>query len=167
MRQERTANAAADCGHRFRSLARRLQGRSELLPPEVLAPPQFRGAQTPPTEPSFGDAKWFDVFQDEQLRALIDEALKANYDIRIAAQRVLQAEGQLAATRSSLFPQFGARARPDATASHRQSRRRPVGSARRSGNWTSLGSCAVPTEAARADMLALEENQKAVMQVLV
>ena len=112
--------------------------------PKVLAPPQYRGAQTPPTEPSFGDAKWFDVFQDEQLRALIDEAIKANYDIRIAAQRVLQAEGQLAATRSSLFPSLAPGPPPDATASHRRSRRRPVASARRSGNWTSLGSCAVP-----------------------
>jgi multidrug efflux system outer membrane protein len=52
--------------------------------------------------------KWFDLFQDDTLRGLITESLQANYDIRIAAQRVLQAEGQLAATRSSLFPQLNA-----------------------------------------------------------
>jgi len=135
--------------------------------PKVLAPPQYRGAQTPPTEPSFGDAKWFDVFQDEQLRALIDEALKANYDIRIAAQRVLQAEGQLAATRSSLFPQFGARATAgrDGVSSPVTSSAGGFGAA----FWELdlFGKLRRATEAARADMLALEENQKAVMQVLV
>jgi len=135
--------------------------------PKVLAPPQYRGAQTPPTEPSFGDAKWFDVFQDEQLRALIDETLKANYDIRIAAQRVLQAEGQLAATRSSLFPQFGARATAgrDGVSSPVTSSAGAFGAA----FWELdlFGKLRRATEAARADMLALEESQKAVMQVLV
>ena len=135
--------------------------------PKVLAPPQYRGAQTPPTEPSFGDAKWFDVFQDEQLRALIDETLKANYDIRIAAQRVLQAEGQLAATRSSLFPQFGARATAgrDGVSSPVTSSAGGFGAA----FWELdlFGKLRRATEAARADMLALEENQKAVMQALV
>ena len=72
--------------------------------PRCLAPPQFRAGEEQPTQTSLGDVKWFDLFQDEILRDLIKEALKANYDIRIAAQRVLEAEGQLSATRSVLAP---------------------------------------------------------------
>jgi multidrug efflux system outer membrane protein len=78
--------------------------------PDVAAPPQFRADAEPPAQTSLGEAKWFDLFQDETLRSLIKEALAANYDVRIAAERVLQAEGQLTATRSRLFPQLGVRA---------------------------------------------------------
>src|SRR5215472_13233013 len=74
--------------------------------PAVPAPPQFRGGENPPSQSSLGDVKWFDLFQDDILRGLINEALKANYDIQIAAQRVIQAQGQLSATRSALFPEL-------------------------------------------------------------
>jgi multidrug efflux system outer membrane protein len=74
--------------------------------PAVPAPPQFRGGENPPSQASLGDTKWFDLFQDDTLRGLINEALKANYDIQIAAQRVIAAQGQLAATRSALFPEL-------------------------------------------------------------
>src|SRR5258708_10778608 len=36
-----------------------------------------------------------DVFQDKELQGLIRTALKNNYDVRIAATRVLQAQAQL------------------------------------------------------------------------
>ena len=72
------------------------------------APPQFRAAEPQPSNASLSDTKWFDLFQDETLRGLIKEALQANFDIHIAAQRVLQAQGQLTATRSGLFPQLNA-----------------------------------------------------------
>src|SRR3974390_789789 len=74
--------------------------------PDVPAPPQFRAGEQQPGQVSLGDAKWFDLFQDDTLRQLINEALKANYDIKTAAQRVLQAQGQLSATHSALFPQL-------------------------------------------------------------
>ena len=63
--------------------------------PAIPAPPQFRAGEAQPSQASLGDLKWFDVFQDETLRGLIRESLQANYDVRIAAQRVLAAEGQL------------------------------------------------------------------------
>ena len=78
--------------------------------PAVPAPPQFRADQTQPSQGSLGDMKWFDLFQDETLRDLIREALEANHDIRIAAQRVLEAQGRLTATRSALAPQAGVQA---------------------------------------------------------
>ncbi len=52
----------------------------------------FARGEPQPGQVSLGDVKWFDLFQDETLRGLIQEALKANYDIRIAAQRVIEAQ---------------------------------------------------------------------------
>src|SRR5437764_10310013 len=74
--------------------------------PQTPAPAQFRAGDAQPSQASLGDTRWFDLFDDETLRGLIKEALQANYDIRIAAQRVLAAQGQLTATRSGLFPQL-------------------------------------------------------------
>ena len=48
--------------------------------------------------------KWFAVFQDETLQALIKEALANNYDMKIAATRVLQANANLGITRANQFP---------------------------------------------------------------
>lgn len=49
--------------------------------------------QSTPTAPtpvrSFGDEKWWDVFQDDELQNLIRTAMKNNYDLRIAATRLL------------------------------------------------------------------------------
>src|SRR3982751_4399880 len=73
--------------------------------PDVSVPPQFRAAEEKPSQTSLGDVKWFNLFDDAVLRDLIAEALKANYDIRIAAERFLEAEGRLGATRSALSPQ--------------------------------------------------------------
>jgi multidrug efflux system outer membrane protein len=75
----------------------------------VATPQTFRGAPTPATATaSFGDEKWWEVFQDAQLQALIRTALQQNYDVRIAATRILQAQAQLGITRSNEFPSAAA-----------------------------------------------------------
>jgi multidrug efflux system outer membrane protein len=53
---------------------------------------------------SLGDEKWWTVFQDDQLHQLIRIALKQNFDLQIAATRILQAQEQVTITRSSQFP---------------------------------------------------------------
>ena len=53
---------------------------------------------------SLGDEKWWEVFQDPDLQNLVRTALKNNYDVRIAATRVLQAQAQLGITRADQFP---------------------------------------------------------------
>ncbi len=60
-------------------------------------------ADTNPTA-SLGDEKWWEVFQDSELQNLIRTALKNNYDVRIAATRVLEARAQLGITRADQFP---------------------------------------------------------------
>jgi len=48
--------------------------------------------------------KWSAVFQDETLQSLIKEALTDNYDIRVAATRILQAEANVGIVRANQFP---------------------------------------------------------------
>ena len=55
---------------------------------------------------SFADMPWWQVFQDPQLQELIRTALKQNYDLQLATERIVAARAQLAVTRSSLFPQI-------------------------------------------------------------
>ncbi len=58
-----------------------------------------------PDVASFGDQKWWDAFQDDALRDLIRSALQQNYDVRIAAARILEARAQLGVTRADQLPE--------------------------------------------------------------
>jgi multidrug efflux system outer membrane protein len=114
-----------------------------------------------------GDVKWFDLFQDPVLRELIAEALRANYDVRMAAQRVLQAEGQLAATRANLYPQFNGQVGAGRTGV--SSPIQSIAGAFGIASWEPdlFGKIRRATEAARADLAATEEDRLAILQVLV
>src|SRR5262249_41750185 len=59
--------------------------------PELSVPPDFRGRAPdgPGGAESVGDLAWWQIFQDETLQSLIRTALAENYDVRIAAARVL------------------------------------------------------------------------------
>src|SRR4029077_10272349 len=72
--------------------------------PQVNVPTVYRGAAPEEAARSLADEKWWEVFQDEQLRELIKTALQQNYDVRIAAARILQAQAQLGVTRADQFP---------------------------------------------------------------
>ncbi len=72
--------------------------------PDTPLPGAFRGDGTPQPE-SLADLPWWDVFGDDELQALIAEALRNNYDLEAAVARVEQARGVLVTTRSAIFPQ--------------------------------------------------------------
>ncbi len=76
--------------------------------PPVPAPPAFRGADnaavSSANQGSLGDQDWVKVFNEPELQALIRTALTNNYDVRIAAQHVLEAQAQLRVTRAQQFP---------------------------------------------------------------
>src|SRR6202008_4851297 len=57
-----------------------------------------------PAAESFATQKWWEVFQDPQLQDLIHTALQQNYDVRIAATRILQAQAQVGITRPDQLP---------------------------------------------------------------
>ena len=150
--------------------------------PAYPVPDNFRGQgpdiPTQPAEASFGDLKWFEVFKDAQLQELIRIALKENYDVQIAAQRVLQAREQVVIQRSFLFPSVNAKW-PDGNHSAPQpgaSRRSPSPSGSVWPAWSSatspgrldfFGRIRRATEAARAEFFASEENRNFVIQTLV
>ncbi len=122
---------------------------------------------------SLGDEKWWDVFQDEELRDLIRTALKNNYDVRIAASRVLEAQAQLGITRADQYPSVGVGAQ---IGDQRSPRIGPIpsyevglGQVTASAAWNLdfWGRYRRATEAARANLLANEWAQKQVMATLV
>ena len=82
--------------------------------PTVPEPVAFRGGSTgqaaTPNVASFGDQKWWEVFQDDALHALIEIAVQQNYDVRIAAARILEARALLGVARADQLPEVTASA---------------------------------------------------------
>ena len=77
--------------------------------PAVQTPPAFHGPdqtqQLQPQSASIADLPWWQVFHDPQLQELIRTALKQNYDLQLAVERVNAARAQVGITRSNEFPQ--------------------------------------------------------------
>ena len=63
--------------------------------PQLPGPPAYRGGDDTPVssadQNSLGDENWAQVFNEPELQELIRTALVNNYDVRIAAQHVLEA----------------------------------------------------------------------------
>lgn len=57
---------------------------------------------------AIADLPWWEVFQDPVLQDLIRIALKQNYDLQIATERITYARAQVQVTRSYQFPQITA-----------------------------------------------------------
>jgi len=151
--------------------------------PPVEVPESYRGptsaTNAPSGAPSFADLGWWEVFQDPQLRAYLEEALTNSWDIKIAAARVLQAEAAARITRSQLFPTVSAGG--DIVTS-RSSQQGPLNIPSGADPERTYGDVFVSlspyevdlwgrirraNEAARANLLATVEAQRAVRQTLV
>ena len=85
--------------------------------PQIAVPDQFRNEPLPPGGSSIADTKWFDLFQDDTLKQLVTTALANNFDLRIAAERVLEARAQYHITRGELLPTLDAQGQFMATRS--------------------------------------------------
>jgi multidrug efflux system outer membrane protein len=139
--------------------------------PVVQTPAAFHGAsesqQTAQAE-SFADLPWWQVFHDPQLQELIRTALKQNYDLQLAVERVNAARAQVGIVRSNQFPQVSL----DPTFS---------GGKTEQGIKSNIFSLAADvifqvdlfgryrraTEAARAQLLATQDAQQTVILTLV
>jgi outer membrane protein, multidrug efflux system len=75
------------------------------LAPTVPAPTQTNQPPAGQATPNFGEEKWWTVFKDPVLEKLVREALANNYDLRIAATRVMQARDLVAIARADQLPQ--------------------------------------------------------------
>ena len=145
--------------------------------PMVAVPGSYRGMipeQTTQTQiGSLGDQKWWEIFQDEQLRAFIRTALQQNYDLRIAASRVIEAQAQVGITRADQFPSLSGGA-GIADLRSAQSKFLPAfetstGQVNLSAAWELdfWGKFRRATEAARANLLASEWARQEVISTLV
>jgi multidrug efflux system outer membrane protein len=145
--------------------------------PAVPAPGTYRGAATEqpvaPDVTSLGDQKWWDVFQDEALRTLIRAALEQNYDVRIAATRILQARALLGITRADQLPEVNASAsavseRLPETLGRPAAETSPI-QVSLSAAWELdfWGKFRRATESARANLLSEEWAQRQVISSLV
>jgi outer membrane protein, multidrug efflux system len=147
----------------------------------ALAPEAAASESTPPNAAtvggsasiSIGEEKWWEVFQDQELQGLIRTALKNNYDVRIAATRVLEAQAQLGITRADQLPSVSAGGN---VTSVRNPKVGPIpgyeitqGQVSASVSWNAdfWGRYRRATEAARAILLANQWAQKEVMASLV
>ena len=148
--------------------------------PLVTVPDAYRGAAAPePTAAdavSIGDQAWWDVFQDDQLQALIRTAPHQNRDLRIAATRILEAQAQLGISRADQFPIVDAGASTSRTRVAKTTLPFALDPYQRSDFQLAAsaawqidfwGNYRRATEAARASLLATQWGRRAVATSLV
>jgi len=118
---------------------------------------------------SFADLPWWQVFQDAQLQELIRTALKENYDLQLATERISAARAQVAITRSNLFPQVQAHGNFEGGKDpSTQSKYNILGvTADAAFQLDLFGRLRRATEAARAQLLATEDAKNTVILTLV
>ncbi len=141
--------------------------------PTVQTPTIYRDLNPNPQEQaqaaSYADLPWWQVFQDPQLQELIRVALKQNYDLQIAAERINAARAQVAITRSRLFPQVGANASFSGGKDYNFQSTYNFALLTADAAWQLdfFGQIRRATEAARAQLLATEDAREAVILTLV
>jgi multidrug efflux system outer membrane protein len=145
--------------------------------PVASVPPTYHGL-TPEESASAssgseGDQKWWDLYQDAQLRTLIRTAVRQNYDARVAGTRILAAQAQLGITRADQYPHVAGGASVVEQRSARSSLLPPfvtgAGQLNVSAGWELdfWGKFRRATEAARANLLATEWARQEVIVTLV
>ena len=118
---------------------------------------------------SYADLPWWQVFQDQQLQELIRTALKQNYDLQLATERINAGRAQLVVTRSNLFPQVQGNGDFNGGKEHNFQTK---------SNFLTLtadaafqldffGKLRRATEASRAQLLATEDARQTVILTLV
>jgi multidrug efflux system outer membrane protein len=148
--------------------------------PIVTVPDTYRGAAplepTAPDAVSIGDQAWWNLFQDELLQELIRTGLQQNFDLRIAATRILQAQAQLGNTRADQFPTVDAGASASRTRAPKSTVPFPLDpyqindfqlTASVAWEIDFWGKFRRATEAARASLLASEWGRRAVATSLI
>jgi multidrug efflux system outer membrane protein len=140
------------------------------LPQQYRAPAPQQAAQAS----SLGNEQWWQVYQDPVLTQLIHTALAQNYDVRIAAARVLEAQAQVGITRANQLPSASIGADVFSEQNAKVTKLFPAyqvngGELNLSVIWNLdfWGKYRRQTEAARAQLLATEWGQRAVMSSLV
>jgi len=144
--------------------------------PTVNVPTDYRDSMAAQTAAasSLGNDNWWQVYQDPVLVQLIHTALQQNYDVRIAATRVLEAQDQFGIVRANQLPSASLGAGVFSEQNAKVSNLFPAyevnaGQLNLSVIWNLdfWGKYRRQTEAARAQVLASEWGQRAVISSLV
>jgi outer membrane protein, multidrug efflux system len=140
--------------------------------PDVQIPASFRApseAQQAQAQASyFADLHWWQVFHDPQLQTLVRTALKNNYDLMLATERINAARAQVGITRSNEFPQVSAN--PDFSGGKTdQNIKTNIFSLAADVAFQAdfFGRYRRATEAARAQLVGTEDAQQTVVLTLV
>ena len=150
-------------------------------PPLVAEPANLDrdAAAAQPDPQSVADLKWFEVFGDEKLQALVREALTSNYDARASVSRIEAARANLGIVRSDQFPTIGASGGAVFEGRSRDGSVEIPSAASKSRNFGSIllnlftfeldiwGRKKKATEAARADLAGTEEERRVVLTTIV
>jgi outer membrane protein, multidrug efflux system len=119
-----------------------------------------------------GNLVWFDLLRDPELRKLVEMALRENRDVRVAIATINEFRAQYGVARGDFFPQISLSAQGGRT----QTVLGTLGSftynqlqATANVSWELdfWGRIRRSTEAARSDLLAQQENRRAVVLTLV
>jgi NodT family efflux transporter outer membrane factor (OMF) lipoprotein len=151
--------------------------------PVIQAPSSFRGDVPAPGgqagSASLAEMKWFELFRDETLTQLVNVALQQNFDLRIAAERVLQARALFRITRADQFPSLDGSVDLNTSRFSREGANRAIPpGVSRDVSYTQVGfslgweldvwgRLRRLSESARAQYLATEEAQRGVITTLV
>jgi multidrug efflux system outer membrane protein len=147
--------------------------------PAIVTPSTFRHAPADTSTASLADLQWFELFRDETLTELVKTALQENFELRIAAERVLQARAVYGITRAGQWPSVDVSAETTAARSSQRGANRGIpdgadtdvsyAQAGFSLGWELdvWGRLRRLSEAARAQYLATEEARRGVITTLV
>src|ERR1700733_12243602 len=140
------------------------------VPQEYRAPAPQQAAQAS----SLGNEQWWQVYQDPVLTQLIHTAIAQNYDVRIAAAHVLEAQAQVGITRANQLPSASVGADVFSEQNAKVTSLFPAyqvngGELNLSVIWNLdfWGKYRRQTEAARAQLLATEWGRRTVISSLV
>ncbi len=141
--------------------------------PVVQPPTAYRDLSENPPVPaqaaSYADLPWWQVFQDPQLQELIRTALKQNYDLQLATERINAARAQVAISRSRLFPQVQGNGDFSGGKEHNFQTKSNflLLTADAAFQLDFFGRLRRATEASRAELLATEDSRQTVILTLV
>ena len=141
--------------------------------PVVQPPTAFRDLSENPQAQaqaaSYADLPWWQVFQDPQLQELIRTALRQNYDLQLAAERINAARAQVAISRSRLFPQVQGNGDFSGGKEHNFQTKSNflLLTADAAFQLDFFGRLRRATEASRAELLATEDARQTVILTLV
>lgn len=143
----------------------------------VDEPARFRQDQQTTTPLATPDDRWWEDFANPEIDRMVQAVLENNLNIRQATARIRELEARLGQVRADRFPALGLQA---GWQKQHQTVTNPLTGAQDTGTMDSWslsapasyeldlwGRLARAEEAARADLLAVEENRRTIAQSLV